>query len=105
MATILELREDRVLCAQCGEVLQPSRFKPRKFCSASCKKRAYRIVKGRRHLEAWNPASPLCGASARPLARVRVNLPHTDVLGGHHAGSLDPDLRRSILAIEIGGGR
>ena len=88
-------------CIRCNASLHADTHgRPKKYCSNKCRQSDFR---NRRHLGAQNPASPLHGAPAPLLARVRANLPHADVLGGHHRGAVDPSLRHLILIIEIEG--
>ena len=39
----------------------------------------------------------------RHLERARAYLPYIDIIGGHHRGEVDGELRRKIILAEIGG--
>ena len=90
-------------CEHCGAALPHAavRRRPRRFCSARCKQASFREFRNTQGNGPSDPASPLQGTSAALSAR--LDLPHVDVLGGHHRGAVDSDLRLRIILAEIGG--
>ena len=89
-----------VVCAHCGVTLQPSSRRPRRFCSARCRQASFREFRNSRGDQSSDPASAAPALPLRLSDGQTVN--YVDVLGGHHRGHLDDDLRRLILAVEIG---
>ena len=88
-------------CQRCGIKLQAlTRGRPKRFCSARCKQASFREFRNTRSDRSQEESS------AGPAPPLRLSDGQTanyvDVLGGHHRGDLDDDLRRLILAVEIG---
>lgn len=89
-------------CESCGKPIFRINRTAVKFCSNACRQAAYRARYG-------NPQADLARvtvSACKPLKSKaensrfsKSNLP-IDLLGGHSRGELDPELRRTILAIE-----
>lgn len=111
--------EHPCICEQCHTAISPGPFKPRRFCSDSCRKKSKRTKKPPGVPEvgsAKNNAPAVKSAELRPKFSNKIN----GRVSGQHGPSatseralnlvggwrtpavLNPDLARKILAAEVG---